>query len=99
MLYYLQTPVPAALPDTMPLHTALARFPGSVISLQLVPTRYSGGEHAALQAVRTMLGQRTTMLQFRHGLQADVVTQTVMDAYDTCLEAGNEPLFQYNILL
>lgn len=99
MLYYNDVVEPAENINTASLTNALTQYPGSVISLQIIPTRYSDQEIAAIEQTRMFLARCVSELRFRQGLRVDANTQRIVDAYDYYSAANNESLFVYNFVI
>lgn len=98
-IYYNEVVEPSENINTASITNALTQHPGSVISLQIIPTHYSAQEIYAIEESKNFLNYYTSQIRFRHGLRVDANMQMIVDAYDYYSEANNEPLFLYNFLI
>ena len=99
LMYYNEVVEPSENVNTTPITNALTQHPGSVISLQIIPTQYNIQEIYGIEESKNFLNHYVSQLRFRHGLRVDANTQMIVDAYDYYSEANNEPLFLYNFLV
>ena len=98
-MYYNEVVEPSENVNTASITNALTQHPGSVISLQIIPTQYNIQEIYGIEESKNFLNHYVSQLRFRHGLRVDANTQMIVDAYDYYSEANNEPLFLYNFLV
>lgn len=99
LMYYNDVIQPAENVNTSSLTNALTQYPGSVVSLQIIPTRYSRQELFAVEQIRTFLAHYAGELRFRQGIRIDGNTQMIVDAYDYYSAANNEFMFLYNYMV
>lgn len=99
LMYYNEVVEPSENVNTASITNALTQHPGSVISLQIIPTQYNIQEIYGIEESKNFLNHYVSQLRFRHGLRVDANTQMIVDAYDYYSEANNEPLFLYNFLV
>ncbi len=99
LMYYNEVVEPSENVNTTPIINALTQHPGSVISLQIIPTQYSTQEIYGIEENKNFLNHYVSEIRFRHGLRVDANTQMIVDAYDYYSQANNEPLFLYNFLI
>lgn len=98
-LYYNDVVAPAENVNTASLTNALTQYPGSVISLQIIPTKYDMQELYCIEQTKLLLARYVSELRYRQGIRVDANTQTVVDAYDYYSAANNESLFLYNFVV
>jgi len=99
LMYYNEVIEPSENVNTATLTNALTQHPGSVISLQIIPTQYNVQELYGIEESKQFLNHYVSQIRFRHGLRVDANTQMIVDAYDYYSAANNEPLFLYNFLV
>lgn len=99
LMYYNEVVEPSENVNTASITNALTQHPGSVVSLQIIPTQYNIQEIYGIEESKNFLNHYVSQLRFRHGLRVDANTQMIVDAYDYYSEANNEPLFLYNFLV
>lgn len=99
LMYYNEVVEPSENVNTASITNALTQYPGSVISLQIIPTQYNVQEVYGIEENKNFLNHYVSEIRFRHGLRVDVNTQMIVDAYDYYSQANNEPLFLYNFLV
>ena len=99
LMYYNEVVEPSENVNTASITNALTQHPGSVISLQIIPTQYNIQEIYGIEESKNFLNHYVSQLRFKHGLRVDANTQMIVDAYDYYSEANNEPLFLYNFLV
>lgn len=99
LMYYNDVVEPSENVNTASITNALTQHPGSVISMQIIPTQYNIQEIYSIEESKNFLNHYVSQLRFGHGLRVDANTQMVVDAYDYYSAANNEPLFLYNFLV
>lgn len=99
LMYYNEVVEPSENVNTAPITNGLTQHPGSVISLQIIPTQYTVQEIYGIEESKNFLNHYVSEIRFRHGLRVDANTQMIVDAYDYYSQANNEPLFLYNFLV
>ena len=99
LMYYNEVVEPSENINTAAITNALTQYPNSVISLQIIPTKYSVREIYGIEENKNFLNHYVSQIRFGHGLRVDANTQMLVDAYDYYSEANNEPLFLYNFLI
>lgn len=99
LMYYNEVIEPSENVNTATITNALTQHPGSVISLQIIPTQYNVQELYGIEESKRFLNHYVSQIRYRHGLRVDENTQMVVDAYDYYSKANNEPLFLYNFLV
>ena len=99
LMYYNEVIEPSENVNTATITNALTQHPGSVISLQIIPTQYNVQELYGVEESKKFLNYYVSQIRYRHGLRVDENTQMIVDAYDYYSQANNEPLFLYNFLV
>lgn len=99
MMYYNEVVEPSENVNTASIINALTQHLNSVISLQIIPTRYNEQEIYGIEANKAFLNRYVSEIRFRQGLRVDHNVQTIVDAYDYYSCANSEPLFLYNFLI
>ncbi len=99
LIYYNEVVAPSENVNLSTLTNALTQYPGSVISLQVIPSGYSAQERMTIEEGRNFLARFVSEIRYRQGIRADANTQMVADAYDYYSQAGNELLFLYNYVV
>ena len=99
LMYYNEVIEPSENVNTATITNALTQHPGSVISLQIIPTQYNVQELYGIEESKRFLNHYVSQIRYRHGLRVDENTQMIVDAYDYYSKANNEPLFLYNFLV
>lgn len=99
LIYYNEVVEPSENVNTASLINALTQHPDSVISLQIIPTKYNIKELSCIEESKNFLNRYVSGIRFRRGLQVDANTQMVVNAYDYYSQANNEPLFLYNFMV
>ena len=99
MMYYNDVVEPAENVNTASLTNALTQYPGSVISLQIIPTKYNIQEIYSIEQSKNFLAHYVSEIRFRQGIRVDAKTQMIVDAYDYYSVANNELLFLYNFVI
>lgn len=99
LMYYNEVVEPSENVNTASITNALTQHPGSVISLQIIPTQYTIQEIYGIEESKNFLNHYVSEIRFRHGLRVDSNTQMIVNAYDYYSQANNEPLFLYNFLV
>jgi hypothetical protein len=99
LMYYNDVIEPAENVNPRTLINALTQYPGSVISMQVIPTEYRTEEVYAIESGKQFLAYYVSDLQYRQGIRIDANTQMIVDAYDYYSRAAHEPLFLYNLVV
>ena len=99
LMYYNEVIEPSENVNTAIITNALTQHPGSVISLQIIPTQYNVQELYGIEESKRFLNHYVSQIRYRHGLRVDENMQMIVDAYDYYSKANNEPLFLYNFLV
>lgn len=99
MMYYNDVVEPAENVNISSLTNALTQYPSSVISLQIIPTKYSIQEIYSIEQCKNFLAHYVSEIRFRQGIRVDANTQMIIDAYDYYSVASNELLFLYNFII
>lgn len=99
MMYYNEVLEPSENVNISSLTNALTQYPGSTVSLQIIPTSYTAKELYAIERGRQFLAYYVSEMRYRQGIRVDSNTQMVVDAYDYYLQANNELLFLYNFVV
>lgn len=97
--YYNEVVEPAENINISALTNALTQYPGSAVSLQLIPTKYDPQEIYAIEETRIFLARYVSELRYRQGLRVDANTQMIVDAYDYYSQAQHELMFLYNFVV
>lgn len=98
-LYYNDVLSPSADLNVAGLTNALTQYPGSAVSLQLIPTAYTPEELLGIQEGRTYMSLYISNMRFRQGIQTDANTQAIADCYDYLIASEKEPLYYFNFLV
>lgn len=99
LMYYNDVVEPAENVNTVSLTNALTQYPGSVISLQIIPTKYQVQEVYAVEQTRSFLARCVSEMRYRQGVRVDANTQKIVDAYDYYSAANNEQKYLYNFVI
>ena len=99
LMYYNDIVEPAENVNISSLINALTQYPGSVISLQIIPTKYDVQEVYTIEQNKNFLEHYISEIRFRQGIRVDANMQMLVDAYDYYLAANNELLFLYNFIV
>lgn len=98
-LYFNDVIEPAENVNTSTLSNSLTLYPGSVISLQVIPTAYNLQEIYAIEEGKNVLAHYVREVRYRHGIKLDANMQMVVDAYDYYSSTNHEHLFLYNFVV
>ena len=99
LMYYNDVVEPAENINIASLTNAMSQYPESVISLQIIPTKYNIQELYAIEESKNFLAQYVSEIRYRQGIRVDANTQMIVDAYDYYSLANNELLFLYNFII
>lgn len=98
-LYYTDVVEPSENLNMTAITNAMTQYPGSAVSIQLIPTRYTQQELAAIEEGRTFLNYYSSAMRFQHGIKIDANTQSIIDAYEYYSAAAKDLLFYFNIVV
>lgn len=99
LMYYNDVVEPSENTNIATLTNALTQYPQSVISMQIIPTRYRPQELYGIEQGKSFLAHYVSELRYRQGIRVDANTQMIVDAYDYYSQANNELLFLYNLVV
>lgn len=97
--YYNEVIEPSENVNPSTLINALSGYPGSVISLQIIPTQYRTAELQAIEEGNNFFEHYVSEIMYRQGVHVDVNTKKVADAYKYYSWASNEQLFLYSFVV
>ena len=98
-IYYNDVLIPEENVNTVSISNALTQYPNSAISMQIIPTAYTGQEIIAVEESKNFLNRYVSNLRHVQGIKVDSNTQMIVDAYDYYSNANNEQLFYYNFVI
>ena len=99
LMYYNDVVDPAENINISSLTNAMSQYPESVVSLQIIPTKYNIQELYAIEESKNFLAHYVSEIRYRQGIRVDANTQMIVDAYDYYSLANNELLFLYNFII
>lgn len=99
LMYYNDVIEPSENTNIATLTNTLTQYPGSVISMQIIPTKYDIQELYGIEESKNFLAHYVSEIRYRQGIRVDANTQMVVDAYDYYSQANNELLFLYNFIV
>jgi hypothetical protein len=81
------------------LTNAMTQYPGSLISIQVIPTQYTSAELQQIEKGKVFLNYYVSNLKYQQGLRVDNNVQAIVDAYDYYFDSIKEQLFYYNFVV
>ena len=81
------------------LTNAMTQYPGSLISIQVIPTQYTSAELQQIERGKVFLNYYVSNLKYQQGLRVDNNIQAIVDAYDYYFDSVKEQLFYYNFVV
>lgn len=98
--YYFVEPLPPhGNDDFSMLSRTMAEMPGSAVSFQLLPTRYTLQESSAVVEMQSLLTQITTGTTIGGQAYRDPLAQPALQATSYVAGQLHQPVFAYNILI
>lgn len=99
-LYYTPALIPTVSVNLTELTNPLTQYPGSAVSLQIIPTRFQDQERAVLTQTNAMLGMYFGEMRRMQGMMPlDAQTQAIADAFNYYTGAMNEPAAVCNFII
>lgn len=99
LMYYNDVIEPSENTNIATLTNALTQYPGSVVSMQIIPAKYNIQELYGIEENKNFLAHYVSEIRYRQGIRVDANTQMIVDAYDYYSQANNELLFLYNFVV
>lgn len=100
LLYFNNAIVPTQDMNITLITNTMTQYPGSVISLQIIPTEYNEMEKASIGQASNMLGCYIGEIRRQQGMMPlDAATQTVSDAFDYYTSAFSEANAYFNFVV
>ncbi|MBE6857679.1 MAG: ATP-binding protein [Ruminococcus sp.] len=100
LLYFNNAIIPTENVNVTLLTNTMTQYPGSVISLQIIPTEYNDTEKLSLQQSQTMLSYYIGEMRRQQGMMPlDASTQTIASAFDYYTSAFSEANAYYNFVV
>ena len=100
MVYFNDALVTTENMNITSITNTMTQYPNSVVSLQIIPTRYEESEKASIMQVNSMLEYYIGELRRLHGMMPlDAGTQTLSDAFRYYLSAFNDNNAYYNFMV
>ncbi len=100
MIYFNDAIIPTENVNVTAITNTMTQYPDSLVSLQIIPTRYEDTEKAAIMQVNSMLEYYIGELRRLHGMMPlDAGTQALSDAFHYYLSAFNNNNAYYNFLV
>ena len=99
LTYYNEVIEPSENINPSTLINALSQYPDSVVSLQIMPTKYNLNELQVIEQTNNFYEHYVSEIRFRQGIHVDVNTQMIADAYNYYSQSSNEQLFLYSFVV
>lgn len=98
-VYYNPKITPSEDVNTALITNALTQHPGSLISLQVIPTTHSETERTQVELTKSSLTYLMGQLRLMRGMHQDPTMQNLVEYYERAAAAGLEPCYYYNFLV